>query len=117
AYNWVSMWAGKWMWFYIVLWIAGFVAWRRVRHEITRETSIFVLSLSAIGILSVPLSYVLLEQKKWVLMPQFQPGRYLLFVTLFAMIFSAIAAIRAAERKRYLETFAFFIVPLMATGA
>jgi hypothetical protein len=117
AYNWVSMWAGKWMWFYIVLWIAGFAAWLRVRSEITRETSIFVVSLSTVGILSVPLSYALLEQKKWVLMPQFQPGRYLLFVTLFAMVFSAIAAIRAAERKRYFEAFAFFTVPLMATGA
>ena len=50
-------------------------------------------------------------------MPQFQPGRYLLFVTLFAMMLGCLAAIRAAERKKYFECFAFFVVPLMATGA
>jgi Domain of unknown function (DUF6798) len=117
AYNWVGMWAGKWMWFYIVLWIAGFAAWRRVRTNFSRELSLFLLSLPAIGIISVPLSYWLLDQKKWVLMPQFQPGRYLLFVTLIAMMLGCIAAIRAAERKRYFETFVFFVAPLIATGA
>ena len=59
----------------------------------------------------MPLSYWLLEQRKWVLMPQFQPGRYLLFVTLVAMMLGCIAAVRAAERKRYFETFVFFVVP------
>jgi hypothetical protein len=117
SYNWVGMWAGKWMWFYVVLWIAGLTAWWRVRGDFTRETSLFLLSLPAIGIVSVPLSYLLLEQKKWILMPQFQPGRYLLFVTLFAMMLGCVAAIRAAERRRYIETFVYFFVPLMATGA
>ena len=117
SYNWVSMWAGKWMWFYVVLWIAGLAAWWRVRLVFTRETSMFLLSLPAVGIISVPISYLLLERWKWVLMPQFQPGRYLLFVTLFAMMLGCIAAVRAAERKRYFEAFVFFVVPLMATGA
>ena len=117
SYNWVGMWAGRWMWFYVVLWIAGLAAWWRVRGDFTRETSLFLLSLPAIGIVSVPLSYLLLEHTKWVLMPQFQPGRYLLFVTLFAMMLGCVAAVRAAERRRYFETFVFFVVPLMATGA
>ena len=117
SYNWVGMWAGKWMWFYVVLWIAGFMAWRQVRVNFTREVSVFLLSLPLIGMISVPLSYWLLEQRKLVLMPQFQPGRYLLFVTLVAMILGCIAAVRAAERKRYFETFVFFVVPLIATGA
>jgi hypothetical protein len=117
SYNWVSMWAGKWMWFYIVLWIAGLAAWWRTRPAFTRETSVFLFALPAVGLISVPLSYLLLEQKKWVLMPQFQPGRYLLFVTLFAMILGCIAAVKAAERRRFFEAFVFFAVPLIATGA
>ena len=51
----------------------------------------------------MPLSYLLLERAKWVLMPQFQPGRYLLFVTLFAMMLGCLAAVRAAERKTILR--------------
>ena len=34
AYNWVSIWAGKWMWLYVVLWAVGLIAWLRVRSEL-----------------------------------------------------------------------------------
>jgi hypothetical protein len=91
-------------------------AWWRVRRQFNRETNLILLVMPAIGMLSVPLSYLLLERRKLAILPQFQPGRYLLFVTLFAMILAVIAGIRAAERRRYLEAFAFFAVSLAVSA-
>src|SRR5204862_438578 len=56
-------------------------------------------------------SFLLLENWKWSLMPQFQPGRYLLFVTLFAVLLASAAGIRAAQKGRYVESFLFFLIP------
>ena len=75
-----------------LLWAVGWAAWWRVREQFNRETNLILLLMPAIGMLSVPLSYVLLEHMKLVIIPQFQPGRYLLFVSLFAMILAVIAA-------------------------
>lgn len=116
SYNWVSIWGKDWLWMYVVLSIAGFIAWTRVRRYLSREVNVFVIGLPVIGMLSVPLSYVLLEKLKWVFIPQFQPGRYLLFIMLFALLLSAIAAIRAAERKSYVQACAFFLLPLAAAS-
>ena len=69
-----------------------------------------------IGIVSVPLSYLLLEKMKWTLVPQFQPGRYLLFVTLFAMMLAILAAIKASQRKSYPEAVLFFF-PCLSVSA
>ena len=72
------------------------LAFWRVRPKTAR---LFLIGMPAIGILSVPLSYILLDQLKWGLIPQFQPARALLFVTAFAVILGAAAAIRAAEQS------------------
>jgi hypothetical protein len=68
------------------------------------------------GVLSVPASYILLEKMKWVLMPQLQPMRALLFVTVIAEFSAAAAGCLAVEGRRYLEAFAWFalvyLVPL-----
>ncbi len=52
----------------------------------------------------------MLEKLKWGLIPQFQPARATLFITAFAVILSAAAAIRAAERKRWIESVAWFAI-------
>jgi hypothetical protein len=116
SYNWVSIWAKDWLWMYFLLSIAGLIAWLRVRRDLPRETNIFLLVLPIIGMLSVPVSYVLLERMKWIFIPQFQPGRYLLFIMLFALLLATIAAIRAAERKSYVEACVFFLLPLAAAS-
>ncbi len=69
-------------------------------------------SLPAIGILTVPLSYLLLEKLKWGLIPQLQPARAVLFVTAFMMILGAAAGARAAENKRWIESVAWFFIVL-----
>jgi hypothetical protein len=116
AYNWVSSWAAAWLPLYAILSAVGFLAWWRVRGDLARETNIILVGLPVIGLLSIPLSYVLLEQNKLVVGAQFQPGRYLLFVTYFTIVLSSIAAIRAAQQRSYVESALFFFVPL-ATAA
>lgn len=109
AYNWISTWPARWFWQYILLWILSLVAFWRVRPNAARE---FLIGMPAIGILSVPLSYLLLDQLKWGLIPQVQPARALLFVTAFAVILGAAAGIRAAEWGRSIESICWFALVL-----
>ena len=112
SYNWVSIWIAAWWQHYLLLWIVSVVAFFRVRRDLPGEMQVFCLTLPLIGALSPALSYLLLEDWKWSLMPQFQPGRYLLLVTFFAVLLAAVAGIRAVEKRRYLEGFLFFLVPV-----
>jgi small basic protein len=111
SYNWVSIWIGKWWGHYLLLWLVSLAAFYRIRKTIPPVVQVFCIVLPIVGVLSVPLSYLLLENWKWILVPQFQPGRYLLFVTLFAVLLASVAGIRATESRRYLEGFLFFLVP------
>lgn len=110
SYNWVSIWVGRFLPHYLLLWLVSIAAFFRIRRLLQPRLALFFLGLPAIGILSVPLSYLLTEKLKWILMPQFQPGRYLLFTVMFAMLAGSIAAIHAAGQRRYLESVVFFAV-------
>jgi hypothetical protein len=68
----------------------------------------FVAGLPAVGLLSLPASYLMLEGVGWALLPQFQPMRALLFVVLMLQFSAAVAAVWAGLERRYLEAFAFF---------
>jgi hypothetical protein len=107
AYNWVSTWPPALTGQYIFLWIVSLVAFWRVRPKAAR---LFLIGMPAIGLLSIPLSYLLLDKLKWGLIPQFQPARATLFVTAFAVILSAAAGILAAERKQWIESAAWFTI-------
>ncbi len=107
AYNWISAWPHELIEQYVFLWIVSFVAFWRVRPKAAR---LFLIGMPAIGLLNIPLSYVLLDQLKWGLIPQFQPARATLFITAFAVILSAAAGIRAAERKQWLESVVWFTI-------
>jgi len=109
SYNWISTWPAQLIWQYLLLWFLSLAAFWRVRPRAAR---VFLIGMPAIGILSVPLSYLLLDQLKWGLIPQFQPARALLFVTAFAVILGAAAAIRAAEGNRWVESALWFTLVL-----
>ena len=100
SYNWVSLWWRDYFLQYVALFAAILLAWWRMKID-NLELRWFVLGMAIIGLLSVPVSYLLLEQMKWALMPQLQPARALLFVSGFAMLMAAIAGCAAtglAER-------------------
>lgn len=108
-YNWVSTWPAELIWQYILLWAVSLIAFWRVRPKSAR---VFLIGMPALGMLSVPVSYLLLEKLKWGLIPQFQPARAVLFVTVFAVILAAAAGIRAAENKRLVEAMLWFVIVL-----
>jgi len=109
SYNWVSTWSAQLIWQYVLLWIVSLIAFWRVQPK---QARLFLLGMPALGILSVPLSYILLEKLKWALMPQVQPARAVLYVTAFAVILGAAAGIRAAEQRRWIESVVWFAIVL-----
>jgi hypothetical protein len=115
-YAWISEWWRDWLPHYLLLYAASLLAYARLRKRTPPDLRYFLLGLPLVGILSVPVSYILLEKMKWVLLPQLQPMRALLFVTVIAEFSAAAAGIMAAQMRRYLEAFAWFallyLVPL-----
>jgi uncharacterized protein DUF6798 len=114
AYNWVSTWRWGLIWHYVILWTVALTAFWRIQPKAAR---LFLVGMPAVGIVTIPLSYLLLEKLKWGLIPQFQPARAVLFVTAFAVIVSAAAGIRAAERAGWIESAAWFSIVLAAPAA
>jgi hypothetical protein len=108
SYDWVSLWIGKWWLHYTILALAAFIALRRLRKILPRELQFLFAGLLAAGVLSLPFSFLLLEQLKLYLAPQIQFARYVLFVTLTAVILGSIVAVRAVQQRRYAEGFVFF---------
>jgi hypothetical protein len=115
-YSWISEWWRDWLPHYLVLYAASLVAYARLRKRAPRDLRFFLIGLPLAGVLSLPASYFLLEKMKWVLLPQLQPMRALLFVTVIAEFSAAAAGIVAAQARRYLEAFAWlalvYLVPL-----
>ena len=103
SYNWVSTWWRKNLFHYLILYTATVIATWRLWASTPRTLRFFFVGLPLIGMLSMPVSYVLLEQLHWALIPEFQPARALLFVTAFAMLLGVAAACRAVANKRYVE--------------
>src|SRR6185503_20830955 len=67
------------------------------------------IGLPVIGMLSLLASYLLLEKAKWALMPQIQPMRALLFITLMAALSGVLAAWRALQAGRAVEALAWMV--------
>ncbi|HTT66213.1 MAG TPA: DUF6798 domain-containing protein [Bryobacteraceae bacterium] len=118
GYSWISEWWREWLAHYLVLYAASVVAYVRIRRRTPPSLRFLLIGLPLIGILSVPASYLFLERLKWTLMPQIQPMRALLFVTVIAQFSAAVAGLIAAQARRYVEAFAWFallyLVPLNA---
>ncbi len=112
SYNWISVWAVAALPHYLALWGISLLACRRLRWQHRWLTA----GLPLIGLLTVPFSYALLERTKWALIPQVQPMRALLFVTLITVLLAGVAGVRAAGGGRWLEAVAWFclayLIPL-----
>jgi hypothetical protein len=111
SYNWVSLWNSEWFVQYALLFGFVIAAVYRVRGRLDWNGRILVIGLPLIGVFSIPISYITLEQMKWSLIPQFQPARAVLFLTAIAVILGTAAAIHASRDLRYAEAFAWMVVP------
>ncbi|MBZ5596527.1 MAG: hypothetical protein LAP39_30160 [Acidobacteriia bacterium] len=103
SYNWISTWWKDRIAHYLILYGVTILAYWRVRKDVPQALRFFLIGLPLIGVISLPLSYVLLEKMQWAVVPEFQPGRALLFVTAFAMILGPVAAAKAVAGKHYAE--------------
>jgi hypothetical protein len=110
AYNWLSLWPLDWLWQYPLLFCVSVGAWFRLRRDMTAPLRFFSLAMPVYGLLMMPFSYLALDVGKWILMPQFQPARAVLFITVFAVILCAAAGWRAASHRRFLESCCWFFV-------
>jgi hypothetical protein len=93
--------------------VAAFV---RLRQAVDVELRVLLLGLGALGALTLPLSWLLLEQFHWGLVPQVQPMRALLFLTLGMQFLTAAAGARAVVARRPAEAAAWlacaYLLPL-----
>jgi hypothetical protein len=92
--------------------IAGLAFWR-VQKNIDGPLHDFLWGLPIVGLLSVPLSWVLLEHEHWALVPEWQPARAMLFVSLMAALLTAVAAMKATNVvERFLWLIPAFLLPM-----
>jgi hypothetical protein len=115
-YSWISEWWRDGLLRYLALYAVSVLAYVRVRKRTPPDLRFFLIGLPLVGMLTVPASYILLEKLKWSLLPQVQPMRALLFVTVVAQFSAAAAGIGAAQSRRFLEAFAWFVVLYLAVG-
>jgi hypothetical protein len=118
SYVWISTWAPSTVVHYLILAAVLAAAFVRVRPQLSRELRWFLIGMPALGLLSIPLSWLLLERAKWALIPQVQPLRALLFVTLFAIFLCALAAMRARRWESIAWLSCAYLLPLqpLVTG-
>jgi hypothetical protein len=109
-YNWVSLWLPKCYWHYALVWVLTALAYLRVRKLASEDLKFMLVGLPLLGVASVPLSYLLLEKLKWIMIPQWQPARAVLFITVLAVVLAAVAGIRAVRENRLAEGFPWLLI-------
>ena len=98
---------------YLVVFALVCLAAFRIRNALSLEHRILLIGLPVLGLLSMPVSWLLLEKYKWALIPQVQPLRTLLFVMLAMQIFTAAAGAHAAKRGLIWEALAWFTLAFL----
>src|SRR5260370_41061942 len=107
---WVSLWAEREIWQYLVIWVCGVWATARIWPTLNRQLRWFFVALPFLGIVSVPISYLLLEQLRWSLILQVRPAGELLFTVATASLACSIAGIRAALKRKGWEALLWFLL-------
>ncbi|MCL6546141.1 MAG: hypothetical protein K6T61_13000 [Bryobacteraceae bacterium] len=112
TYLWVSLWYPHWYWHYAILLAVAAAAFARLRRQMPTDLQFFLAGLPLLGVLSVPLSWLLLEHWKLAVAPQLQVARNLLFITAGAVLMSMMAGIKAAQTSRWWESLLWFLAAL-----
>jgi hypothetical protein len=99
----ISTWSGKTVVFYLFVFVGGVMASTRIWPTLNRQSRWIGSVLLFGGLLSLPVSGILLEVYRWSLIPQVQPARALLFTVALSLAAAAIAAAVAASRTRWIE--------------
>jgi hypothetical protein len=108
AYVWVSTWPAATIVHHLLILAILVAAFVRIRQAAGVPLRVLLLGLAALGALAMPLSWLLLEQFHWGLVPQVQPLRALLFLTFGMQFLTAAAGARAMAARRPAEALAWF---------
>ncbi len=106
---WGPHWAGREIWIYLAILVCALWAVARIWPRLNRQSRWLFLLPSLLGVLSIPISAVLLEQFDWWLLPRIQPARSLLFTVEFSLIACSIAGLQALRSRRRAEAAAWFV--------
>lgn len=117
AYNWISLWPRGWLWQYPLLAALAMAAWRRLRGWMAPEARFLSAALIGYGLAMIPLQWLLLDAGKWVLMPQFQPARAVLWVAVMAELLAIAAAWKASAERRWIEAGAWSVAAFLLPAA
>ena len=118
AYVWISTWPARILWHYAIVTAILLAAWIRVRRALPAVFSVLLIGMAALGLLAMPVSWLLLEHWKWRIVPELQPMRWLLFTTLAMQILTVLCGAGASACqpreapppcwRRFAESFAWF---------
>ena len=116
SYNFIGVWIERWATHWLFVIGLASLAWWRLRHALPRFVVTLAGALIVYGLIVMPVSYLLLEKAKWSLIPQVQPVRALLFVTLFAILGAALNGMRAAQSGSLLAALLWFAAAFAVTS-
>jgi len=112
-YVWISTWPLAVIVHHLILFAILLMAFARIRREIPPALRILVLGLGILGVVSMPISWLLLEHWRWALVPQLQPMRALLYVALMMQFLTAAAGVKARCPFEAAAWFALaYLIPL-----
>ncbi len=116
SYVWISAWPAATIVHHLLILALLIAAFVRIRQAVGVPLRVLLLGLAALGVLTMPLSWLLLEQFHWGMVPQLQPMRALLFLTLGMQFLTAAAGARAVAARRPAEAVAWlacaYLLPL-----
>jgi hypothetical protein len=115
AYNWLSSWRPWFFWNYAINGLVAVAALWRIWPHLNIRARFYGAALPLIGLLSLPLGWVLMEHYRWALMAQVQPARSVLYTVFFAIVLSSSAALFAIRGGRWIES-AFWWIPGLLTA-
>ncbi|MBM3810049.1 MAG: hypothetical protein FJW20_00270 [Acidimicrobiia bacterium] len=107
SYNWISKWDVRWIRHYELLYVVSLAAFLRLSRAATGGLRYVMAGIPLYGLLSIPLSYALLEGWKWSLIPQFQPARATMLLVAVTVTACGIAGARAT---RFWESAVWFAI-------
>jgi hypothetical protein len=108
SYVWISTWPAAIIVHHLLIMAVLVAAFVRIRQAVNVELRVLLLGMAALGLLTMPLSWLLLERFHWGMVPQVQPMRVLLFLTLGMQFLTAAAGARAMAARRPAEALAWF---------
>lgn len=114
AYNWIELWPSAWFRQYFVLFGILLVALQRLRGWMNPLASRWILVLGVLAVSMIPLQWLLLDKLHWILIPQFQPARAVLLLTVFSVVLGAACGWKAVTAGRgwkgFVESAAWFAI-------